>query len=61
MTTNRHCTVCRIRETADYPFPSADWDLCWNHGTEGRNDNLLTHDEWLALMIDRYGMNGETR
>lgn len=29
----RMCTVCRIRETDDYPFPTTDWDLCWNHGT----------------------------
>ena len=27
----RTCTVCRIRETADCPFPSAEWDLCPHH------------------------------
>lgn len=27
----RACTVCHIRETADYPFPSADRDLCSHH------------------------------
>lgn len=27
----RACTVCHIRETADYPFPSADWNLCPHH------------------------------
>jgi len=34
----RECTVCHIRETEDYPFPSDEWSLCWDHAA--MMDNL---------------------
>jgi hypothetical protein len=56
----RVCSVCRIRETDAYPFPSADWDLCPKHGAgvETLVETALLHDAWLSLMIDRYGHGG---
>jgi len=56
--TPRRCTVCHIRETSDYPFPSVVWDLCWNHGTVDRDETQDLHDTWLRLMVERYGHGG---
>lgn len=57
MTTTRSCIVCRIRETADYPF--GDSNYCpKHHHYELRVtalDAVLLEGAFVSLMIERYG------